>query len=181
MKLKIIDTSHHRNGICGAPFAAVLFEDTGPEGSRKVGILFDEPYHCAILDVAKLAAGDIAFGSNSWRGDQFEPSLRKATETSPPPEAPEIDIHELLAERRLIGHLWGIEDVQGVRPDLSEDQCWEVLQFTDGHKDAELGITWLTLEAAAEELFGDAPDPDEAGGESRLDTMNDNATTTVKE
>jgi hypothetical protein len=32
MKLKIIDTAHHRNGICGAPFHAVLFHDSGPEG-----------------------------------------------------------------------------------------------------------------------------------------------------
>ena len=78
MKLKIIDIACHRNGICGAPFEVVLFEDQGPEGSRKAGILFEEPYHCAILDVAKLATGDIAFGSNSWRGDKYEPHLRQA-------------------------------------------------------------------------------------------------------
>ena len=41
MKLTIIDIAYHRNGICGAPFATVLFEDTGPEGSRKVAILFE--------------------------------------------------------------------------------------------------------------------------------------------
>ena len=82
MKLKILDTAHHRNGICGAPFAVVLFEDKGPEGSCKVAVLFDEPYHCAILDVGKLAQGDIAFGSNSWRGDLFEQSLRKAIRNS---------------------------------------------------------------------------------------------------
>jgi len=77
MKLKIIDTARHRNGICGAPFNVVLFEDHGPEGSRKVAILFEEPNHCAVLDVAKLAVGDIAFGSNSWRGDTYERNLRK--------------------------------------------------------------------------------------------------------
>jgi hypothetical protein len=161
MKLKILETAHHRNGICGAPFAVALFEDSGPGGSRKVAILFDEPYHCAVLDVAKLAAGDIAFMSNSWRGDQYEPFLRKAIETSPPAEEPEIDIHEILAERRLIGHLWGVEDVEEVRPDLSDDQCWEVLQQVDDQKDAGLGITWFTLEMAAEQLFGDAPETDE--------------------
>jgi hypothetical protein len=78
MKLKIIKIDHHRNGICGAPFDVVLFHDEGPEGSRKVAILFEQKYHCAVLDVAKLAAGDIAFGSNSWRGDRFESSLRPA-------------------------------------------------------------------------------------------------------
>jgi hypothetical protein len=78
MKLKINSIAHHRNGISGAPFDVVLFEDSGPEGSRKVAVLFEERGHCAVLDVAKLAAGDIAFGSNSWRGDKFEPGLRTA-------------------------------------------------------------------------------------------------------
>ena len=78
MKLKIIATACHRNGICGEPFEVVLFEDRGPEGSRKLAILFDEPHYCAVLDIAKLAAGDIEFGSNSFRGDNYEPHLRQA-------------------------------------------------------------------------------------------------------
>jgi len=78
MKLKIIDIAHHRNGVGGAPFDVVLFQDRGRHGSRKVAILFEEQAHCAILDVGKLAAGDIAFGSNSWRGDDYEPDLRNA-------------------------------------------------------------------------------------------------------
>jgi hypothetical protein len=162
MKLTIIDIAHHRNGICGAPFTAVLFEDTGPEGSRKIGILFDKAYHCAVLDVAKLAAGDIAFASNSWRGDHYAPHLRAANADRPPVEPPETDIHALLAERRQIAHIWSTEDVQSVRPDLSEEQAWDVLQNVDHHKDAELGITWLTLEMTAEHLFGDAPETDKA-------------------
>ena len=85
MNLKIIAYAYHRNGIGGAPFAVILFEDAGPEGSRKVAILFDQEAHCAVLDVDKLAAGDIAFGSNSWRGDHFEPSLRKAIRISSTP------------------------------------------------------------------------------------------------
>ena len=60
----------------------VLFEDQGEDSSRKVAILFDEPYHCAVLDIAKLNAGDIAFGSNSWRGDNYEPCLRQAIQTT---------------------------------------------------------------------------------------------------
>jgi len=82
MNLKIINFATHRNGITGAPFAVVLFEDQGEEGSRKVAILFDAPFHCAVLDVDKLTKGDIAFGSNSWRGDCFEESLRKAIRIS---------------------------------------------------------------------------------------------------
>jgi hypothetical protein len=75
MKLTIIDIAFHRNGICGAPFDAVLFHDGD---SRKLAILFEHEAHCAVLDVAKLASGDIAFGSNSYRGDHYEPALRKA-------------------------------------------------------------------------------------------------------
>jgi hypothetical protein len=71
-------------------------------------------------------------------------------------------IRELLQRQRQVAHIWGIEDVQGIRRDLNEDQCWEVLQHVDHHKDAEIGITWLTLEYAAEHLFGDAPETDAA-------------------
>jgi hypothetical protein len=82
MKLSIIAIDRHRNGVGGAPFEVILFKDRGPGGSRKLAILFDEPHHCAVLDVAKLAAGDIAFGSNSWRGDEFETPLRNALRDS---------------------------------------------------------------------------------------------------
>jgi hypothetical protein len=74
---KIIAIAHHRNGVGGAPFDLVLFHDAS---GRKLGILFDAANHCCVLDVARLAAGDIAFGSNSWRGDDYEPALRKAVE-----------------------------------------------------------------------------------------------------
>lgn len=73
---------YHRNGICGAPFHVIIFDEdkrADPEDQgRKVGIVFEQPYHVAVLDLAKLAAGDIEFASNSWRGDQYEPHLRKA-------------------------------------------------------------------------------------------------------
>jgi hypothetical protein len=78
MKLTIIAIAYHRNGVAGAPFDVVLFQEKGRGGSRKLAILFPEPGRCAVLDVAKLAAGDIAFGSNLWRGDHYEPHLRKA-------------------------------------------------------------------------------------------------------
>ena len=158
MKITIIDIAYHRNGICGAPFTAVLFEDTGPEGSRKIGILFEQQYHCAVLDIAKLAAGDIAFACNSWRGDQYEADLRAETTARLGSETSKLNIEAILAKRRQIAAIWGIEDVQSIRPDLSDEQAWQVLQMVDRHKDAELGITWLALEMAAEDLFGDAPE-----------------------
>jgi hypothetical protein len=170
MKLKqIITIDHHRNGICGSPFDVVLFEDTEATG-RKVAIVFEQQYCCAVLDVDKLATGDIAFASNSWRGDDYEPLLRAAINEHRQGQYEDDcqhaksgnDIHELLAKHRQIAAIWSIEDVQSIRPDLSEEQAWEVLQQVDRRKDAELGITWLTLEMTAEDLFGDAPYANEA-------------------
>ena len=74
-KIQVTNIAFHRNGISGAPFHAVLFQDT--DGTQ-LGIVFDEPHHCAVLNVQKLAQGDIKFGSNSYRGDMYEPLLRKA-------------------------------------------------------------------------------------------------------
>lgn len=69
-----------------------------------------------------------------------------------------LDVHAILAERRQIALIWGVEDLQEVRPDLSDEQAWQVLQNADRRHDATMGINWDTLECHAEMLFGDAPD-----------------------
>ncbi len=65
-----------------------------------------------------------------------------------------IDIHALLAERRQIAAIWSIADVQAVRPDLTDDQAWEVLWQVGRKHDAEVGICWTTLDCMADILFG---------------------------
>lgn len=75
---RIIEVAFHRNGISGAPFHVVNFIDT--EDHRKVGILFDDDFHCAVLDIDLLNDNVIAFIKNSWRGDRYEPELREAIE-----------------------------------------------------------------------------------------------------
>ena len=72
-----------------------------------------------------------------------------------------IDIDTLLAERRKIAIIWSIEDVQEVRPDLSDEQAWEALQAVKNNHDATVGINWLTLEMVAEDLFGYATATDD--------------------
>jgi hypothetical protein len=74
----------------------------------------------------------------------------------------EIDLDELLASRKQIAVIWCIEDVQAVRPDLTADRAWDVLQEVRRHHDADVGINWLTLEWVAQMLFGDAPEADRA-------------------
>lgn len=76
MKLEIINIQRHRNGICGAPFHAITFRD--PDAGRMFAVVFEQPHHVAVFQLDKLAAGDIRFGVNSWRGDQYEPFLRGA-------------------------------------------------------------------------------------------------------
>lgn len=78
MNLKIKDAAFHRNGVGGAGFYAIHFHDT--EQGNMFAALFDEPGHCAVVNVEKLASGDIAFGSNSWRGDCYEAELRPLIE-----------------------------------------------------------------------------------------------------
>ena len=78
-----------------------------------------------------------------------------------PSEPTEVDVHALLAGRRQIAAIWGIDDVKAVRPELTDQQAWEVLKLVDRRHDAEVGINWVALQCAAEELYGDAPDTDE--------------------
>lgn len=73
---KVWEIDSHRNGSFGAPFKVVLFQATN--GCNMVGVVFNAQYHVAVFDVDKLAKGDIAFESNSFRGDEFEIELRAA-------------------------------------------------------------------------------------------------------
>jgi hypothetical protein len=66
----------------------------------------------------------------------------------------EIDVDSLLREHRMIGHLWGTGDVQSLRPELSDEQAWQVLQHLDEQFDSSLGISWDDLEHVSNELFG---------------------------
>ena len=76
MTLLIDQIAHHRNGVCGEPFHAVLFR--APDAGRMLGVVFDAPGHVAVFDLDKLLLGNVAFGVNSWRGDRYEPLLREA-------------------------------------------------------------------------------------------------------
>jgi len=169
-KITVLNIDHHRNGIAGAPFHAIVFRDTGPEANVKLGIVFDAPSHVAVLDIAKLSDCDVEFGSNSWRGDTYENQLREVVKehcenrNGQPAEGgdgqlddqPKIDIHGLLAQRREVAVIWSTEDVQSIRSDLTDDQAWEVLQECRDHHDCELGFNWLLIETVADNMF---PEP----------------------
>jgi len=48
---------------------------------------------------------------------------------------------------------WHIEDVQSVRPDLTDDQASDVLEAVADNHDANYGINWEVLEIWANDLF----------------------------
>lgn len=48
---------------------------------------------------------------------------------------------------------WCVDDVKDVRPDLDDDQALEVLEFVKDNHDATIGVTWETLQYAADLLY----------------------------
>jgi hypothetical protein len=80
---------------------------------------------------------------------------------------PDIDnlIQELLRRQRQVAIIWCIADVKGVRPDLTDEQAFDVLERCIDQHDCEWGFTWTFIKDIAEDLFGDAPETDEAEGE----------------
>lgn len=62
-------------------------------------------------------------------------------------------VHRLLAKFGKVAAIWCIDDVKGIRPDLTDEQASEVLEEVGRKHDAEYGINWTTLECMADILF----------------------------
>lgn len=52
-----------------------------------------------------------------------------------------------------IGIFWHIEDVQSIRPDLTNEQASMVLQHLKKNHDVNIGINWETIETGADILY----------------------------
>jgi hypothetical protein len=82
--------------------------------------------------------------------------------TDDEPRDIDLCVHSLLAKDQKIAAIWCVEDVQGLRPDLTDEQAWEVLEEVGRKHDAEYGISWTTLQCMAHILFGRPPETDQA-------------------
>ena len=51
--------------------------------------------------------------------------------------------------------VWHVEDVKSRRPDLSGEQCREVLRDLVKNHDAEIGINWDTIDYAADARYAE--------------------------
>jgi hypothetical protein len=60
-------------------------------------------------------------------------------------------------EKSTITIEWSIEDVDSLRPDLTDKQKYEVLQAVKRHHDPNYGVTWQTLQEESDSMF---PKPD---------------------
>ena len=86
MRIKNAEIAYHRNGVSGICFYAVLF-DSIEDKCRMIATLFPSANGrhdtvnglCSVYSVTELSKNNIAFAQgNSWRGDFYEPELRKA-------------------------------------------------------------------------------------------------------
>jgi hypothetical protein len=75
--VQVEEVVSHRNGICGTSFYVINFFDKEEE-INLVGIVFPQKGNVAVFDRELLGNGEIGFGINSWRGDNYEISLRRA-------------------------------------------------------------------------------------------------------
>jgi hypothetical protein len=55
--------------------------------------------------------------------------------------------------KKQIAIIWSVKDVLGVRPDLTDEQCMQVLKRVQSAHDPDVGITWNTLSITANDLF----------------------------
>ena len=69
-----------------------------------------------------------------------------------------LQLKNQLEKHGYIAALWHIDDVKGLRPDLTDEQCMEVLEQCDRRHDTDIGITWQVIEIHAADLF---PEPRE--------------------
>ena len=67
MNLTIDSVTYHRNGVSGEGFHSVAF---GWDGRKMIATVFEGQGACAVIDLGDLC--------ENWRGDHFEPQLRKA-------------------------------------------------------------------------------------------------------
>ena len=110
-------------------------------GSPCAGFLF----HCY-----SRASSWVADTETCGLSPEDEDALAKAADAIAEADAAGIipaDVHAFLAERRQIAVIWSVEDVQEIRPDLTDEQAWDVLEHAERHHDATIGINWDVLTA----------------------------------
>ena len=73
--MEIVSIDYHRNGVGGVGFIVAIVKPQTKDWPEMVQVIRtpqdDKGVSCFVLDWEKVKEGDIRFGYNSWRGDQF--------------------------------------------------------------------------------------------------------------
>jgi hypothetical protein len=87
--------------------------------------------------------------------DRAEALLDLLRDANPRSEPFDVNyfVYRLLAKFGKAAPIWCIDDVQGIRPDLTDEQASEVIEEVSRKHDAEYGISWTTLDCMADMLF----------------------------
>jgi hypothetical protein len=64
-----------------------------------------------------------------------------------------IDVNQLLAEHHAIAQVWDVSHIRDQRPDLTDEQAWEVLQECDRSWDRLSDPMLATIRQVAKNLF----------------------------
>jgi hypothetical protein len=56
-------------------------------------------------------------------------------------------------EENFVRFTWSIDDVKAVRPDLTDNECMNVLERVKSEYDTSIGVSWATVEIHAGELY----------------------------
>ena len=148
--------------------------DCGGERNRKVACVMRVALGRLVTAADSLAAAiDGATDQFADETTQLESALRSARDAlagtrypdpaNPPPllvplRADLRNLDAVLGQKGMVALIWSIADVKELRPDLTDEQAYDVLTYAQRHHDAQFGMNWDTFELIAEDLF---PEPDD--------------------
>jgi hypothetical protein len=78
MKIQIKQIAYHRNGVAGEGFYAILFYPYRKPRELMLASVFHGRGRCSVIRLDLIEEHGVTFGENSWRGDDYEASLRGA-------------------------------------------------------------------------------------------------------
>ncbi len=64
-----------------------------------------------------------------------------------------LDVNKNFNPNRQIAIIWSIEDILGLRSDLTEEQAFNVLKEIERRHDCTIGVNWYVIEEVANDLY----------------------------
>ncbi len=87
-------------------------------------------------------------------------------------EDKDFSTQAIRAELRAHGYvasIWHVDDLKGLRPDLTDEQAMQALEAVERNHDADIGINWEVLRVNADILYPEPDEPDDDATEPAAD------------